>query len=119
MVLHSSLAALEVEEDHRCPLFLHKGGPAMRSAGLGIAASVLGLVMLASSAFAGETAATMEKMKGEAKGTTEEVKGQAKGAVEDAKGNKMSAEAERAKGKAKGSTERAKGEANAMKEKMK
>jgi hypothetical protein len=35
---------------------------------------------------AGETTATMEKMKGEAKALTEETKGQAKGAVEDAKG---------------------------------
>jgi hypothetical protein len=96
-----------------------KGGRVMKRVHLGVAIGMLALFGFVVPSYAGETTATMEKMKGEAKGTTEEVKGQAKGAVEDVKGNKATAEMERAKGKAKGQGERAKGEVNSMKEKAK
>jgi hypothetical protein len=51
--------------------------------------SALSVIGFLGAAHAGETSATMEKMKGETKALVEEGKGQAKGAVEDVKGNKM------------------------------
>ena len=60
----------------------------MKSVHLGVAIGMLALFGVVVPSYAGETTATMEKMKGETKATTEEVKGEAKGAVEDVKGNK-------------------------------
>src|SRR5262245_44149109 len=96
-----------------------KGDCTMKNFMLGVAMAIVSMIGFVTASHAGETSATMEKMKGEAKATTEEVKGQTKGAVEDVKGNKASAEMERAKGKTKAETERAKGKANEMKEKAK
>jgi hypothetical protein len=96
-----------------------KGDCTMKNIMLGVAIAIVSMLGFVIASHAGETSATMEKMKGEAKATTEEVKGQTKGAVEDVKGNKMSAEAERTKGKAKAETERAKGKVNEVKEKAK
>ena len=74
----------------------------MRKLTLALGIAILSTMGFLVGAQAGETTATMEKMKGETKALVEEGKGQTKGAVEDVKGNKMSAEAERAKGKVKG-----------------
>ena len=79
-----------------------KGDWTMRTLTLALGIAILSTMGFLVGAQAGETTATMEKMKGETKALVEEGKGQTKGAVEDVKGNKMSAEAERAKGKAKG-----------------
>jgi hypothetical protein len=94
-----------------------KGDPIMTTLLLAVAVC-LGMAF-PSASFAGETSATMEKMKGETKAMGEEVKGTSKGAVEDAKGNKTAAEVERTKGKVKAEEERAKGNAKSMVEKAK